>query len=192
VATGAHLYGSSPSHPVREGDADEVHDVVAASPMALLTYLRAHRETHDVEFAMLVLSTVYGPRQRHGIVADLVERCWSGGECAVERDDVQSCDLVFVHDAVDAFVRAAERGSGLVVNVATGHETTVIDLHAAVARHVVAAGGPRSGPLARSGAPPRRPRRSALDPGRARIQLGWSPWTEVDDGIGQTVEAARP
>lgn len=192
VATGAQVYGTTATGPVREADADEVRDVAAASPLALLTFLRAHREAHDIEFAMLVLSTVYGPRQRRGLVAGLVDQCWSGGECAIDVEPSRVCDLVFVDDVVDAFVRAADRGSGLVVNVAAGSETTAAELHAEVARAVVAAGGARPGPLA-----PSASRRSghalpSLDPGRARIQLGWAPWTDVGDGVRQTVEAARP
>ena len=52
-------------------------------------------------------------------------------------------------DAVDALVRAAERGDGLLVNVGTGVETTVNDLYALMA----AAAGVDRPPSRRRAAP---------------------------------------
>jgi UDP-glucose 4-epimerase len=37
---------------------------------------------------------------------------------------------------------------------------------------------------------PERPgdlRANALDPGRARLHLGWAPWTSLEDGIAATL-----
>ena len=33
--------------------------------------------------------------------------------------------------------------------------------------------------------------RSALDPGRAAIHLGWKPWTHVEDGAAQVLQWFR-
>ena len=33
--------------------------------------------------------------------------------------------------------------------------------------------------------------RSALDAGRAAIQLGWKPWTALDDGLALTLDWFR-
>jgi UDP-glucose 4-epimerase len=80
-----------------------------------------------------------------------------------------------VDDAVDAFVRAATRGSGLIVNVGTGTQISIRDLH----RRIVGAHAePKRAPVADD-----EPGRFALSPVRARIHLGWEPWTGLDDGI---------
>ncbi len=89
---------------------------------------------------------------------------------------------------VDAFARAAHKGSGLLMNVGTGVETSVNQLYATMA----AAAGcdlpavyapPRAGELARS----------ALDPSRAEIHLGWKAWTTMDAGAAEVLRwfAAR-
>ncbi len=195
VVTGsAALYGAPPaaSLPVRESEI-AAHDGASAVQMALLAYLNAYREAHGVEFTFLVLGSVYGPRQRHGVVAELVARAWTGEATTMHDDGGQTRDLVFVDDAVDALVRAAERGSGLVVNVGTGIETPIADLHRLVVEAVAAAGGPASN--ARKGGRSSQGRglvRLALDPGRARIQLGWTPWTSLGEGLAHAVDAARP
>ncbi|MDZ7678678.1 MAG: hypothetical protein U5K29_09000 [Acidimicrobiales bacterium] len=84
---------------------------------------------------------------------------------------------------VDAFIRAADKGSGLVANIGTGVETSIEALVEAVGEAlgqapvpVVPTGGP-DGPL-----------RFALDPGRARIHLGWSSWTPLSDGLAEMVD----
>ena len=48
-------------------------------------------------------------------------------------DGEQTRDFVFVDDVVDAFVRAATRGGGLVLNIGTGRELSVNELAAAMA-----------------------------------------------------------
>jgi UDP-glucose 4-epimerase len=33
--------------------------------------------------------------------------------------------------------------------------------------------------------------RSALDPARAAIHLGWKPWTSLEEGVARTLEHAK-
>ena len=82
-------------------------------------------------------------------------------------DGEQTRDFVFVDDVVDAFVRAATRGGGLVCNVGTGRETSVNELLATMAQQA----GTEVTPVM---APPRPGEllRSSLDIERAAIQLG--------------------
>jgi UDP-glucose 4-epimerase len=93
---------------------------------------------------------------------------------------------VFVDDVVDAFVRATEKGGGLLMNIGTGIETSVADLYETMARLSGYPEPPNRAP-ARAG----ELARSALDPGRAAIHLGWKPWTSLDEGLAITVEWFR-
>ena len=83
-------------------------------------------------------------------------------------------------------MRAGERGDGLLINVGTGVETSINDLYDAMA---AVAGVDR--PPQPAAARPGEVQRSALDPGRAAMQLGWRPWTDLDAGIAQVLERAR-
>ena len=71
---------------------------------------------------------------------------------------------------------SGRRGSGLVVNVGTGVQTTIRDLWAPIAP---------DGPAPTHVAPARPDEllRFAVSPVRARIHLGWSPWTSLDEGL---------
>jgi UDP-glucose 4-epimerase len=153
----------------------------------VVDYLAAYRETHAIEFTALVLAEVYGPRRRSGLVAGWLAQIQAGEPCTIDGSGLDTLDLVFVDDVVDAFVRAADKGSGLVVNIGTGVETSVADLLAHVAR-LAGATSERAGAKAAKGA---EPNRFALDHGRARIHLGWKPWTSLDDGLRQVIDQSR-
>jgi UDP-glucose 4-epimerase len=169
-ASTAAIYGEPEKLPIRESHPQRPLAPGAVAKKAATDYLIAYRDLHGLEFTALALGTVYGPRQAHGVVA-----AFTGGARSVHGDGKQTRDLLFVDDAVDAFVRAAERGSGLVVNVGTGRETSVLDLLASITsaepEFLEARAGDR--------------RRCALDAGRARIHLGWSAWTSLEDGLAQ-------
>lgn len=152
-----------------------VRGVVARATIDLLDH---YREQWAVEFTALALTSVYGTRQRpdSGVVAAFTDAAAAGRSPQITGDGRQTRDLLFVDDAVDALVRAGERGSGLVVNVGTGTQTTVRDLWDQIAG--------RSGPQPEFvPAKPDEVGRFAVSPVRARIHLGWSPWTELADGL---------
>jgi UDP-glucose 4-epimerase len=90
---------------------------------------------------------------------------------------------VYVDDVVDAFARGADKAGGLLLNIGTGVETSVQQLYEVMARATGTKDAPRY-EAERVG----ELRRSALDPGRAAIHLGWKPWTSIDEGLARTVE----
>jgi UDP-glucose 4-epimerase len=160
------------------------------SKKSVIDYLVAYRELHSLEFSALALANVYGPRQdphgEAGVVAIFADRILRGQEVTVYGDGEQTRDFVFVDDVVDAFVRAATRGGGLVCNIGTGTETSVNHLLATMAGvagiDVTAVKAPlRQGELLRS----------CLDIERASIQLGWRPWTELAAGVGPVLDFVR-
>jgi UDP-glucose 4-epimerase len=153
-------------------------------------YLFAYRELHNLEFTALALANVYGPRQdphgEAGVVAIFAAKLLAGEPCTVFGDGRQTRDFVYVDDVVDAFARAADRGSGLLVNIGTGQETSVNDLYATMAAE--------AGVSRRALSAPARPgelRRNSLNPGRAAIHLGWKPWTTLAEGTRSVLDYFR-
>jgi UDP-glucose 4-epimerase len=188
AASGGTLYGDpDPSAlPLKESHSRQPLSPYGVAKMAVSDYLHAFRSMHDLEYAALALANVYGPRQdphgEAGVVAIFAGRLLAGEPCTVFGDGEQTRDFVFVDDVVDAFVRAAEKGSGLLCNIGTGHETTVNHLYATMASAV---GVDR--PAVRAPARTGELQRSCLDPGRAGIHLGWKPWTSLEDGVAATL-----
>jgi len=177
------MYGlpSSRELPIRESVIVPrgVRGVVAK---AIVDLLAVYRERHGIEFTALAAATVFGARQGNdrGVVAAILHAANHGEPARLTGDGRQTRDFVYVDDVVDALMRARQRGSGLVVNVGTGIQTSLREL----ARSVNPSGpeptfvGERDDELLRF----------SLSPVRARIHLGWAPWTSLADGLA----ALRP
>jgi UDP-glucose 4-epimerase len=192
ASSGGTIYGD----PLPEDlPVDEQHSQHPISPYGVAKkviddYLYAFRFLHDLNYVALALANVYGPRQdphgEAGVVAIFAGRLLRGEGCRIFGDGEQTRDFVFVDDVVDAFVRAAESGDGVLCNIGTGVETSVNSLYRAMA---VAAGvateatyePARTGELARS----------ALNPGFAGVELGWSPQTDLEAGALATLNWFR-
>jgi UDP-glucose 4-epimerase len=175
------LYGRPANRdlPVKEG-AIEPRGLRGVLARAVIDACSIARESDAVEFTALALANVYGPRQRPeaGVVAAFAAAAAAGRAPTITGDGRQTRDFVFVDDVVDALVRAGERGSGLVINVGTGDQTTIRDLWTALAGPAAAA--PDHQPVR-----PDELHRFAVSPVRARIHLSWSPWTSLADGLAQ-------
>jgi UDP-glucose 4-epimerase len=188
AASGGTLYGES------RRPADESHPYRPLSPYGVskkvvIDYLVAYRERCGLEFTALALANVFGPRQsaegEAGVVARFASELVSGVQSTIDGDGGQSRDFVFVEDVVDAFIRAAEKGGGLVCNIGTGKGTTIKRLYALMAQTSGSDLAPRFGP--------RRPgdlHANVLSFERARLHLAWRPTTSLREGLAATIADA--
>jgi UDP-glucose 4-epimerase len=187
AGSGGTLYGAPEDIPVREGHPQRPLSPYGVSKKAMGDYLHYYREERGLESTILALANVYGPRQdphgEAGVVAIFAGLLLAGKAPTIFGDGGQTRDFVFVDDVVDAFVRAADKGGGLLMNIGTGVETSVSDLYGTMARLAGFDGEAVHAPE-RTG----ELRRNALDPGRAAIHLGWKPWTDIAEGLGLTLD----
>ena len=174
------LYGEVAARdiPIKEGHMSEPRLATEVIARAISDMHNVFRELHAVEFTVLALGTVYGPRQRpeDGVVAAFLHALEEGKAPVIHGNGKQTRDFIYIDDVVDALVRSIDRAGGLVVNIGTGEQTTIKDLWAAMAG--VSSLAPHT-----SSARPHDVSRLALSPVRARIQLGWSPFTSLQTGL---------
>lgn len=164
--------------PAKEGkfaDAVNVPNVIAR---AILDLLGVYREVHAVEYTALAVSNVYGPRQRaeDGVVSSFAAALAAGEAPEIYGTGRQTRDFIHVDDVVDAYVRAATKGDGLLINIGTGVQTSITALWRAMS----GASGLRPSTVK---ARPGDISRFAISPVRARIHLAWAPFTELNDGL---------
>ena len=166
------LYGPAVAKevPLKEARGFQPDDAVGVTAVAALNLLEVARTRDSLEFTVLALADVYGPRQRpeHDPVAAACQG----------RPLERTLDLVHVDDVAEALLKATVRGGGLLVNIGSGEPVTAAEL-ARIAGH---------DPVAVA----LRPRRFALSPIRARIHLSWAPWTPLAEGVLSGTDPRRP
>lgn len=191
LASSVAIYGPPDVLPVTEATPTRPLSPYATSKLAAEIYLRQFQDLHGLATTTLVLTNTYGPRQftggEAGAIAIFADAMLHGRPTTVFGDGSNTRDYLYVDDAVDAFIRAAgPDGSGLRLNIATGVETTDLELHRAVAAAVGGAPEPTFAP-ARLGDLPHM----VVDSSAATRVFGWQAQVGLKEGLARTVESMR-
>jgi len=193
-ASSSSVYGDSEKLPKREGEEGR-----PLSPYALSKVMNEQLAAQFVrcfgsELVGLRYFNVYGPRQDpDGPYAAVVPRFFTaligGMSPIIHGDGRQSRDFTFVHDAVEANLRAAAAPSsalGRAYNVAPGKATTISELFTQI--RAVLGGGPdprfvepRAGDV----------RHSLAETTAARNDLGFVAAVDLDEGLSRSAPAYR-
>ena len=162
----------------------------AAAKFAGELYMQAFAHAYAIETVRLRFFNIFGPRQRadspySGVIALFTAGMSAGRAPTIQGDGTQSRDFTFVANAVQALTKAAAAPgvSGNVYNVGTGRSVSVLDLVAALNRVLGTAHAPTFGPT-RAG----DVAFSQADISRTRVDLGYAPAVDFEDGLARTVE----
>ncbi len=187
ASSGGTIYGTPEEIPTREGHPQRPISPYGIAKKVLSDYAHFYREIHGLDYSAMAFANVYGPRQdphgEAGVVSIFAGKMLARERPTIFGDGQQTRDFVFVDDVVDSLVRAVERGDGLLFNIGTGQETSVQMLYDTMAQVMGYKEPPRY-----AGARTGELLRSALDPHRAEVHLGWKPFTTLEDGLRQTIE----
>jgi UDP-glucose 4-epimerase len=175
--------------PVGEAFTTPALSPYGASKRAAMTYLQTYEALHGVAWTALTCANVYGPHQttagEGGVVATFIGRMLAGQPVSVFGDGEQTRDFVFVDDVVHAFVLASDRGDGQRYTIGTGERISINQLFRALAAateypHEATPAPARAGEV----------RHSAVDASLAARDLGWKPWTTLEEGLAATLSWA--
>jgi UDP-glucose 4-epimerase len=190
ASSGGAIYGSGVKLPAKETAAKHPESPYGISKKLVEDYFAWYSVTHGLDYTLLGLGNVYGPRQdpglEGGVVAIFARAMLEKDRITINGDGGHTRDYVYVSDVCDAFLRAADAGSGLLLNVGSGVETSVIELFdqlAVITGYLRAPvfGPPRAGDV----------RRNVIDSSKAKKALGWEAWTSLEVGLRKTVEWYR-
>jgi UDP-glucose 4-epimerase len=190
TSTGGAIYGEG-----RQIPAPESHPVAPEAPYGLSKfcaeqYCEIFTRLHGLSTVSLRYGNVYGPRQdplgEAGVIAIFCGKLLDGGTPMIFGDGKQTRDYVFVGDVVDANLRAAQVETTGAINIGRGVQTSVVDIVEALARHSDNGFAPEHAPDR-----PGEVQHIALDPSRAREELGWEAKVDLDEGLEKTLASLR-
>jgi UDP-glucose 4-epimerase len=179
LASTAGVYGDPAQLPTPENAPLRPLSPYGAGKAAAESYVELFCRLHGLSGLSLRMANVYGPRQsphgEAGVVAIFCGASAAGRPAQLFGDGRQTRDFVYVGDVVAAFMAAGASPATGALNVATGRETSLLELAAALGLDT------RPGPE-RLG----EVRRSCLDPAAAARQLGWRAGMPLADGLERT------
>jgi len=151
--------------------------------------LRSFHDRDGLDYVALRYFNVYGPRMDiHGVYTEVLvrwmERIQAGQAPLILGDGTQTMDFVYVDDIARANILAARSDvSDETFNIASGTETSLNDLAAAMLRVMDSDLQPEYGPARAVNAVPRR----LADTSKARTLLGFEAAVDLDEGLRRLV-----
>jgi nucleoside-diphosphate-sugar epimerase len=144
-----------------------------------------HR-THGVNVGIARIFNTYGPRLTPGdgrVVSNFIVQALRGDPLTVYGDGSQTRSLCYVDDEIAGLTALLDSSLTGPVNIGNPDERTVLEL----AQLVLEVSGSRSN-IVYEALPTDDPTRRCPDITLATEQLGWSPTTELRDGIARTID----
>ena len=191
AASTASVYGLAESFPTRENHHPyDNRTLYGAAKLFTEGILRAFYDTHGLDYVALRYFNVYGPRMDvHGAYTEVLvrwmERIEAGDPPLIAGDGLSTMDFVFVDDVARANLLAAKAdATDVVCNVATGTETSLNDLAAALLRVMGSDLVPEYMEASKVNPVPRR----LADTTSARDLLGFETRVGLDEGLSRLVD----
>jgi UDP-glucose 4-epimerase len=135
LASSGSIYGNQEAQPLSEGQAPRPLSPYAVSKLAAEYYIRTIGTLWGIETVSLRIFNAYGPGQQlppahPPVIPYLLHQAVRGGTLVVNGDGSQTRDYVYVDDVVSGMVAAATAPNikGLVINIGSGEEMSVLDL----------------------------------------------------------------
>jgi UDP-glucose 4-epimerase len=190
AASSSSVYGNSGTLPRLESSPPDPESPYGVAKLAAERYCVAFSRVYEIETVVLRYFNVFGPRQdptsQYAAVVPLFITTVASGEAVrIDGDGYQSRDFTFVENVIDGNLLAADApdASGAVLNIATGEQTTVLELADTIGDLI-------GRDVEKEFLPPRTGdvRHSWADVGEARRVIGFAPRVSLRDGLQRAVD----
>jgi UDP-glucose 4-epimerase len=189
TSTGGAIYGEGKQLPAPEDHPSAPEAPYGLSKWCAEQYCEIFTRLHGLSTVSLRYGNVYGPRQdplgEAGVIAIFCGKLLEGQKATIFGDGEQTRDYVYVDDVVDANLRAAQSDATGPINIGLGTRRSVLDIVEVLKK---------LGDGFQVDHAPERPgevQHIALDPSRAREELGWEAKVELDEGLPRTLDSLR-
>jgi len=185
ASSGGTIYGKAPVIPTPEESPEIPLCPYGVAKLSVEKYINYYHKIYGLNFAILRLANVYGPRQNvkgeAGVVAIFSEKMLAKQNVIINGDGLQTRDFVFVGDVVEAIILAMKSGQTGIFNVGTGLETNVNTIFKKTRELVNSDCEELHG-----AAIPGEIERSCLGFSKINKSFGWQPHFDLERGLLET------
>jgi len=186
ASSGGAIYGDTDIIPTPETHSETPESPYGICKLTIEKYLNFFQKTFGLNYTVLRLANVYGPRQNSkgeaGVIAIFCDRMLKNEEIVINGDGEQSRDFVFINDVVNATILAIEQEKSDIYNIGTGIETNINEIF----RKIKGLTNSNCEEIHAS-AKPGEQRRSCLDCSKVEQELGWRPEHDLGRGLQETI-----
>lgn len=188
TSSGGTVYGVPREVPIEEEHPTHPISSYGIVKLAIEKYLHLFHHLHGLDYTALRVSNPYGPYQnptgQQGAISVFLRRLYEGEPITIWGDGSVVRDYLYVSDVAEALELAATTDTPIkVFNVGSGRGVSLNELLHLMAEVV----GEQPEVQYQPGRPLDVPA-NVLDVSRVRKALGWSPGTELSEGIARTWE----
>lgn len=190
-ASSASVYGLADVFPTNENHhAFNNRTLYGTAKMAGEGMARSFADMYGLQYVALRYFNVYGPRMDiHGKYTEVLirwlEKIAAGEPPVIYGDGLQTMDMVYIDDVTNANITAMESDvTDEVFNVASGRETSLLDLLQAVLRVTGSSLTPQFLPARSVNPVPRR----LADTGKAENLLGFRAKVGIEEGLRRLID----
>jgi UDP-glucose 4-epimerase len=146
--------------------------------------LDEYYKSYKLNFIILRLSNVYGPRQwESGIIPSFIIKLLNKKKPVINGDGRQTRDFIYIDDVVKACLIFAKKRKRGIYNVGSGKEVTIYEIFTTIREILHSKIKPIYKNLMESG-----PRKSALDIQKIQKEFCWQPKINLKEGLAKTIE----
>ncbi|NMC51687.1 NAD-dependent epimerase/dehydratase family protein [Candidatus Kuenenbacteria bacterium] len=185
ISTGGAIYGDGVKIPTPETATEAPISPYGIAKLATEKYLHYYRHQYGLNYTVLRLANIYGPRQNYlgeaGVVAIFCHQLKNNQPTFINGPGQQTRDFVFVADVVAAALKALKDKKPNIYNIATSKENNINQLASALQK----VSGVKT-PIEHRSAIKGEQMRSCLNYQKIKKHLGWSPKYDLEKGLRET------
>lgn len=183
VSSGGAIYSEAKIIPTPENHQVSPISLYGLANLILEKFLEEYSKIYNLNFSILRLSNVYGPRQwEEGIVPSFIVSLLKNKPPIINGNGRQTRDLIYIDDVIKAMLLAGMSEETGIFNVGSGQETTADELYKKVAEILNKRIKPRYSFHQNIGA-----RRNALDCSKMKKTFNWRPKYSLEQGLRKTI-----
>jgi len=186
ASSGGAVYGDTSIVPTPESHPETPESPYGICKLTVEKYLCFYKKTFGLNYTVLRLANIYGPRQdskgEGGVVAIFCDKMLKQEQVTINGDGEQTRDFVYVDDVVNVALLSMEREKSDIYNIGTGKETNINEIFRKI-KKLTGSSCEEVYTMEKSG----EQKRSCLNYSKAKQELSWEPEYDLERGLQETI-----